>query len=125
MEQTRQNKTAKVILTALLSVIMTLAMTFALLSATTQTAHAMPAPTVEWDVDTTVQDTTVIDGYVSVTNDITLTINKNVTLTVNGFIYAPEHTLTVAGEGELIVNATNGANGEDACPPDNVFNVLI
>ena len=99
MEQTRQNRTAKVILTALLSVVMVLAMFFAILPAVTLTAYAEET-TVDLSALTeayTAQDGEILTGTLggnykitiasgaTVTLDtVTINCNKDAGLTCNG-----------------------------------------
>ena len=107
MVQTRQNKTAKVLLAALLSVVMTLALVFAV-KPFKVTAYAV---TTAWDTDQTISATDTIDGGITIGSDITLTIDSDVTLTVNGGINAGSNTLTVAGAGTLVVTGANESAG--------------
>ena len=55
-----------------------------------------------------------IDGGVTVSGSITLTIPEGKTLTVNGGINASGNTLTVAGTGTLIVKGADGADSSDS-----------
>ena len=64
-----------------------------------------------WSEDQTIDSTQTIIGTIAVTDDITLTIEEGVTLTVNGGIdanpdFTTPHTLTVEGGGELIVKGS-------------------
>ncbi|MDY6426347.1 MAG: InlB B-repeat-containing protein [Synergistales bacterium] len=88
---------------------LTLAMAVGLLSGT---AHAA----ITWSENQTIsstQQTQQIDGGVTVTANITLTIPSGVTLSVDGGIDAGNNTLTVSGGGTLIVRGTNGTNGTE------------
>ncbi len=67
-----------------------------------------------WGENKTISSTQQITGGVNVTADITLTIPTGVTLTVNGVINANGKTLTVSGDGTLIVRGTNGTDGTDS-----------
>ena len=92
MEKTQHKSTAKVLLVALFTVVMALAMIFAILPATTLTAHAVGS-TIE--IDTNQEQTTyTLDGVtvtvadkgdgdgalVSVYNSMTITITGNVVI---------------------------------------------
>lgn len=65
-----------------------------------QLAHV---PDDTWNTDKTISTDTTYEDGVEVTADITLTINEGMTLTLGG-IYADNHTLTVKGSGNLVVN---------------------
>lgn len=67
-----------------------------------------------WSENTTISSTREISDGVTVNSNITLTIEKDVELTVNGGVKASGKTLTVAGEGTLVVA---GANGTDDAEP--------
>ncbi|MBR0075982.1 MAG: Ig-like domain-containing protein, partial [Synergistaceae bacterium] len=73
------------------------------------TAHAVILNT-----NHTIMYDTTIDGSLTVNADnIILTIPTGVTLTVNGGINAGNYTLTVSGDGTLIVTGTNGIDGDN------------
>ena len=80
-----------------------------------KTGEAAPAHTsVTWDADQTIENTQTISVGVTVVSDITVTVSSGVVLTVNGGINADGKTVTVAGEGTLIINGATGSNGVDA-----------
>ena len=90
----------------LLSFLLTLVMVVGLMLGVGLTAYAESAT---WGASFT-SDGGTIDGGVTVSADMALTIPEGKTLTVNGGIDANGHTVTVAGTGTLIVKGTNGTS---------------
>lgn len=88
----------------LLCVLFALAMAVGLLPAIGMPAHA---DGVTWDADQIFDSDMTINGTVTVTNDIELTINEGVTVTVNCGIDAEDKTVTVSGKGTLVVKDNN------------------
>jgi len=88
----------------LLCVLFALAMAVGLLPAIGMPAHA---DGVTWDADQIFDSDMTINGTVTVTNDIELTINEGVTVTVNCGIDAEGKTVTVSGKGTLVVKDNN------------------
>ena len=91
-----------------LSILLSLALVLVLVPGMSLTAFAA---TQTWGGNVTKEGS--INGGVDVTADITLTIESGKTLTITGGINATGHTLTVAGEGTLIVKGSNGSNGSN------------
>ena len=88
-----------------ISIVLSLLMVFSCFSGMSLTAYA-DAPAEKWTTDTIVTESRTINGYVSVGADITLTINKGVTLTINDSIESDDYTLTVNGKGTLNVTGS-------------------
>ncbi|MBO4853745.1 MAG: hypothetical protein J5482_01175 [Oscillospiraceae bacterium] len=129
--------------TKALSLLLALVMLLSLVPAAGLTAFASGAAE-QWTTDITVTESRTINGHVSITADITLTINEGVTLTVEDSLEAPAHTITVNGKGTLdvtgsaeycailgnlvvdgaTVNAKGGSgkNGADNNPPEGIYN---
>ena len=80
--------------TKLLSCLLSLLMVVGLLSAMGIPAYAAGAA---WDADQTFDSDSMIRGGVTVSDNIELTINEGVTVTVYGGIDARGKTLTVSG----------------------------
>ena len=103
----------------LLSLVLMLGMLPGLcLTAKAATPTTLTSTSTSWNEDSTISDDTEINSGVTITDDITLTIPKNKTLTVIGGIDADGKTLTVSGKGRLIVSgATITATcSADGCP---------
>ena len=66
-----------------------------------------------WSNDLVISQDKAIDNGVVLDKDITLTIKKDISLTVSGGIDARGYTLTVKGEGELNVDGKDGSYGSD------------
>lgn len=94
--------------TKLLSCLLSLLMVVGLLSAMGIPAYAAGAA---WDADQTFDSDSMIRGGVTVSDNIELTINEGVTVTVYGGIDARGKTLTVSGSGTLIVYGANAFIG--------------
>ena len=91
--------------------VVSLALVFGMIPGMSMTSYAAT-----WDSDQLIDADTTIDGGVTVSKSITLTINEGVTLTVNGGISAKSKTLTVEGGGTLVVNGVNGNDGSSSDP---------
>ena len=98
-----------------LGVLLALVMVLALLPATTVTAQAVPK-TVNFSSDITVPDDIEFTvSKVTIENDITITIAKGKTLTVNSNVVVfGDKTLTIAGEGTLIINGASNDYSDSA-----------
>lgn len=101
----------------LLSFLIPLAMVIGLMQGMTLTAYAE-----WWDEDQIITDSKTINGSVPIYENITLTINPGVTLTINcndenAGITAKDQTLTVTGGGKLVINGWDnnavGNKGDD------------
>jgi len=117
----------------LLCVLFALAMAVGLLPAIGMPAHA--ANRVSWSENLTISKDTTISSGVTVKRNVIVTIEKGATLTVNGGIDAGTRTVSVMGEGTLVINgynaftgaifvdgptvyATGGNGGGGWCPPE-------
>jgi len=93
----------------LLCVLFALAMAVGVLPAIDMPAHA--ANRVNWRDNLTISQDTTIENGVTVERNVTVTIEKGVTLTVNGGIDAGANTVSVMGEGTLVINGYNAFTG--------------
>lgn len=78
----------------------------------TAKAATLTSLSTSWTENSTISDNIEITGPVTITDDITLTIPKNKTLTVTGGINADGKTLTVSGKGTLIVSGDDAQGGD-------------
>ena len=115
MEQTKHNSAAKVLLVAVLSLILSLSMAFAILPATTLTAYAMATElavdTVTWENGDYVVPAggVTISGHITVNGTVNLTLTEGATLTANtGITLGDNSKLNVSGEGTMVVKGSNG-----------------
>ena len=100
----------------LLSFLLALAMVIGLLPGMSLTVYAatIDSSSTTWSEDSIIADDVVmIEGKVTVTNNITLTIPKDKVLTVYGGIDTGSNTLTIAGYGWLYVYGQGGNNGNN------------
>ena len=93
----------------ILGILFSLALMVGMICAMSQAVYAVGYEK-EWSTDQTISESVEYNG-IRITNDITIRIEKDVTLTVNGSIAANSKTLTVKGPGKLVVNGAGGNNG--------------
>ena len=101
----------------MLSIVLVVAMVFVMFAGivpgTVMIAEAatLSGDSTSWNEDCTIESDVTINSSVTVGANITLTIPEGKSLTVNGGINAEGYTLTVSGQGNLIVKGTDGSNG--------------
>ena len=91
-------------------ILLSLALVFGMMPMLGVPVFAEDAPET-WSTNNTFSTDQTFDTGVKVTSDITLTIDEEKTVTVNGGIDATGHTLTVTGGGTLIVKGADGNAG--------------
>ena len=109
-----------------LSILLSLALALGLMPAMSLTAYAAgPAiindNTKAWSGDSTINQQVEINGEVTVSADMTLTIPETYTLKVNGGINAKGKTLTVTGPGTLDVFGLNTNSMQGAGIQGNII----